>query len=272
MDELYQSILDLRDQGRSAVLVTVVNSKGHVPLPPPGKMLADAGGRLAGTVGGGTLEARALEEVDRVLTVGGTLLKDYLLYGDQAAPEADDTNVETTGMNCGGRATLFFEVIGAPHRVYIIGAGHVGQAVARLLGTMDYRPVTVDCRTEFAPDLEAGADYAPLPELPVLAGSGVIVATHSGDCDRRVLEQILSGDDRPGYVGLVASTRKWSRMADELRDKLGDSADLGQVYAPAGLRLGGRTPAEIALSIVAELQAVRTGSGDHDHLKRGPST
>lgn len=268
MEDLYQRIIDLRREGRAAVLVTVVASKGHVPLPPPGKMLADADGRLAGTVGGGALEARALEEVGRVLTGGGHHLKDYLLDGEHADATASDADIEATGMPCGGRATLFFELLGAPHRVYLFGAGHVGQAMKRMLATLDYAPVVVDSRPDFAPDLAAGPDYATLPELPGLAESCVVVATHSHESDQRVVEHVLAAGEQPRYLGLVASTRKWATMSAELRTKLGDDVDLDLVRAPAGLRLGGRTPADIALSIVAELHAARTGSGHHDHLNR----
>jgi len=268
MDDIYQSIIDLRSEGRSAVLVTVVASKGHVPLPPPGKMLADAEGRLAGTVGGGALEAMALTEVVRVLADGKPRLKDYLLEGDRAGEGTESEGTESTGMLCGGKATLFFEVLGAPHRVYLFGAGHVGQAVARVLATLDYAPVTVDSRPEFEPQLAAGPDYATLPPLPGLDESCVVIATHSHASDQRVLEHILAADERPRYLGLIASTRKWRTISADLRAKLGEDIDLDRVHAPAGLRLGGRTPADIALSIVAELHAVRTGTGRHDHMRR----
>lgn len=267
MEDLYQRIVDLRAAGRTAVLVTVVASKGHVPLPPPGKMLADADGRLAGTVGGGALEARALEEVGRVLASGEPLLKDYLLDSADKGGEANP-NMEATGMLCGGKATLFFEVLGVPHRVYLFGAGHVGQAVARVLATLDYAAVTVDSRPEFEPQIQAGPDYETLPELPDLAEASAVVATHGHACDQRVLEHILASGRRPRYIGVIASTRKWRTMSEDLRTKLGDDLDLSWVHAPAGLRLGGRTPAEIALSIVAELHAVCTGAGRHDHMSK----
>ena len=81
---------------------------------------------------------------------------------------------------------------------------------------------------------------------------------------------MLGSGARPWYVGLIASTRKWRQLARELRDELGDDAPLACVRAPAGLRLGGRSPAAIALAIAAEMQAALTGEGEHDHLGIDP--
>jgi xanthine dehydrogenase accessory factor len=133
----------------------------------------------------------------------------------------------------------------------------------------------VDCRPEYLAGrseacLAAGPDYVTLPGLSGLDEAVVVVATHGHTCDQRVLAQVLGGGARPPYVGVVASTRKWRRMARDLRAELGENADLRQVRAPAGLRLGGRTPAAIALAIAAEIQVALTGAGNHDHLGIDP--
>jgi len=265
MNDFYQQLVDLRNQGRQLVQVTVVDCSGHVPLPPPGKMLVGASGVLAGTVGGGTLEHRAIAEAQGLLAAGGTLLKEYLLDDERQGSTA-----EATGMLCGGKVSLFFEVLTPAVKAYILGAGHIGQALAPLLGGLGLTPVLVDCRPETRPDLVAGPEYTSLPELPGLADGVLVIATHGHVGDQRVLAHLLRHAIRPTYVGMVASSRKWRTMASALVEEFGPEIDLSWIHAPAGLNLGGRTPADIALAIAAEVQAVRHGTEELRHLRLDP--
>lgn len=267
MADIFAQILDHQRRGQPAVLVTVVEKKGHGPALPQGRLLVGPEGRLAGTVGGGAIEKRALEQARQLLETGGTLLKSYLL--DEGDGQGD---LEPTGMQCGGTLTLFYETLAPAAKAYLFGAGHIGLELAPLLGTLGFAPVLVDCRPEArdaAPGtvLAAGADYRELPDLPGLADAFVVIATHGHACDQRVLAALLDLDVRPAYCGLVASTRKWRSISEQLRADRGDDLDLAWIHSPAGLRLGGGTPAEIALSIAAEIQAVRTGKGRHDHMR-----
>ncbi len=270
MTDIFATIVDLQRRGRSAVLVTVVAKQGHVPLDPPAHMLVDAGGRVAGTVGGGAIEKHALAEAQAVLVDGEPRLREYLL--DEDRPGSHDV---ATGMLCGGKVSLFYERLAPARRAYLFGAGHIGQALAPLLPPLGIVPVLVDCRPEYLsgrPELclQAGPDYATLPELPGLDQAAVVIATHGHAGDQRVLAHVLASGARPPYIGLIASTRKWRVMARELRAELGEAAPLDTVRAPAGLRLGGRSPAAIALSVAAEMQAALTGEGEHDHLGIDP--
>ncbi len=270
MADIFSTIVDLQRQGRTAVLVTVVGKQGHVPLDPPARMLVDATGRIAGTVGGGAIEQHAVADAQAVLADGEPRLREYLL--DEDRPGSHDV---ATGMLCGGKVTLFFDRLAPPRRAYLFGAGHIGQALAPLLPPLGITPVLIDCRPEYLggrpePTLTAGPDYTTLPELPDLDGSAVVIATHGHVGDQRVLAAVLRSGARPWYLGLIASVRKWRVMARELRDELGDAAPLDLVRAPAGLRLGGRSPAAIALAVAAEMQAALTGEGEHDHLGIDP--
>ncbi len=98
-----------------------------------------------------------------------------------------------------------------------------------------------------------------------------MIATHSHVCDERVLEQILATGDRPRYLGVVASRRKRVQMYAGLRQRLGQDLDLDWIHMPVGLHLGGNTPAAVALSIAAEMQACRHGLGGHAHLRDRPA-
>lgn len=274
MHEIFATIADLQRAGRTVVVVTVVGAKGHVPLDPPARMVVGGEGLLAGSVGGGAIEKIALAEAAEVLAEGGTRLRDYLL--DEDRPGSHDT---ATGMLCGGKVTLFYEQVAPPRRCYLFGAGHIGQALADLLPPLGLAPVLVDCRPEYLAGrrescLPAGPDYTTLPDLPDLDTAAVVVATHGHLGDGRVLAAVLGSGARPPYVGLIASARKWRRLAADLREELGPDAPLDLVRAPAGLRLGGRSAAAIALAVAAELQAALHGEGEAavDHLGIDPFT
>ena len=268
--DIFAAIVDLQRQGRTAVLVTVVGKQGHVPLDPPARMLVDGTGRLAGTVGGGAIEKHALADALAVLADGEPRLREYLL--DEDRPGSHDV---ATGMLCGGKVTLFYERLAPARRAYLFGAGHIGRALAPLLPPLGIVPVLVDCRPEYLagrPEaaLAAGPGYDQLPALPDLDRAAVVIATHGHVGDHKVLRHVLESGARPWYLGLIASRRKWRVMARELRDELGAAVTLDRVRAPAGLRLGGRSPAAIALAIAAEMQAALTGEGEHDHLGIDP--
>ena len=267
MQDIYRDIMDRKDTGRPAVLVTVVALKGHVPTELQSKMLVGAEGQLAGTVGGGAIEKRALAAAGEVLEQKAPLLKEYFL--DDQEHEGD---AENTGMLCGGWVSLFYEYIGPATRAYVFGAGHIGRALQPYLAPLDFDVVLVDYRPEQLtgldlPHLRAGEDYTTLPDLPGLAESYVVVATHSHACDERVLEQILASGVRPRYLGMVASRRKCRRMLANVSERVGKDVDLDWIHVPVGLHLGGNTPAAVALSIAAEIQAVRCGTTGHVHMR-----
>jgi len=286
MLDIYTEILEARRAGRPAVVVTVVARAGSIPTELQAKMLVDHTGRLAGTVGGGAIEHLALAEARAVLARGEPLLKEYLL--EEEAPAPGDP-AHPTGMLCGGRVTLFFEVLAPADPAYLFGAGHVNRALADILIPLGFAVTCVDSRPELLadltlPHLAAPATpraYATLPDLPDLAASYVVIATHSHAADEAVLEQILRTGVRPRYLGVVASRKKREQIFGRLREKLGSGAetrasadggagtplDLAWIHMPVGLHLGGNTPAAVALSIAAEMQACRSGIVGHKHMR-----
>lgn len=146
VDRVYREIVTVRERGAEAVVVTVVAKEGSGPAAPGAKMLVEAGGRTVGTVGGGALEALATRRAEALLEAQTSELVRYAL-GEGDAVEGD----EPTGMVCGGRASLFFEYLGQPLRVYLYGAGHVGQAVARTLELLPAYVTVIDPRPETWP-------------------------------------------------------------------------------------------------------------------------
>lgn len=268
-DAVYRAILDLRARGGEGVLVTVVEREGSAPAEPGTKMLVGPGGHLVGTVGGGRLEALAVARAQEALRRREGALQRYTLTergdpDDEGAP---------TGMLCGGRVALFYEYLGSPLRAYVYGAGHVGAALARVLRLLHAHVVVIDPRADLAA-LAEGADRTVVaPYATALDGEDVpvggyfVIATPGHESDYDVLARVLTSSWAPRYVGMVASGRKAAGLVGRLREEHGADIDLGPLYTPVGLDLGGSTPEEIALSIAAEIQAVRYCKAGHRHLR-----
>jgi len=167
MRDIHRQILQAQDEGRPLVVVTVVACQGHGPSQVATKMLVDATGRVAGTVGGGSLEFMATEDAMAVLLSAEPVLKEYVL------DQHDVGQAQATGMVCGGRVSLFFEPLGQADRVYLLGAGHVNRALHTYLAPLGFDVVFVDSRDNMLTDLparhlQAGADYT---EIPPFQGS-----------------------------------------------------------------------------------------------------
>ena len=267
MDAVYEAIVDARRRGEGAVLVTVVEAHGSTPARMGAKMLVRANGERLGTVGGGALEYEATRKAQELLASRRSLLQRYSLSDDQAFEG------EATGMVCGGAATLFYDYIGFSHHAFVFGGGHVGRAVVRLLGTLPYHTTVVDPRPEVAHDL-AGADrvvtaeyLSALNDADVPLGGFFVIATPSHEADYDVLHHIMASSWQPAYVGMIGSRRKTEALLARLRDALGDAAPWNSLYSPIGLDVGGPTPEEIAVSIAAEMQAVRYDKPGHRHMR-----
>jgi xanthine dehydrogenase accessory factor len=257
--EVLQALLDEIRAGRRAVLATIVKSSGSTPRTLGARMVVRADGSSFGTIGGGAFEGMVASDA-----------KD-LLAKAQPAPEIKryvftEHGENALGMACGGSAEVLLEVAGCGPRLVIFGAGHVGLAVARLAATVGFTPELVDDRPEFcdaAREASVGrvwnCDSAYLAGVPALdAGCYVAVVTRCHRTDRLALKQVLARPLR--YVGLIGSRRKKAVIFGELAEADGVSAeDLARVHCPIGLPIGGESPEEIAVSIVAELLQVRHG-------------
>ncbi|HHX42861.1 MAG TPA: hypothetical protein GX714_02570 [Chloroflexi bacterium] len=270
MDTVYEGIVQARQHGEGAVLITVVEAEGSTPARLGAKLLVRANGARVGTVGGGALERAANAKAREILESHRAELVRYSLVEGDRALEG-----EPTGMVCGGRATLFFDYIGYSQHAFLFGGGHVGQALLRVLSTLPYYITVIDHRPEIRERLDGAAraiiaDYATaLQGEQVPPGSYFFIATASHEYDYEVLRLIMGSDWRPAYVGMIGSQRKVRANVDRLRQELGDAAPWEALYAPVGLDIGGPTPAEIAVAVAAEIQAVRYGKAGHRHLRLG---
>ena len=237
-------------------LVTVVRAQGSTPQRAGAKMLVWPDGRTIGTIGGGCYENDAFWKAREAIASGRPSLVHY---------ELNDDFAQENGLICGGRMDVHIDPLAPSPGLYIIGAGHVGYHLARVALDAGFRIHVVDDREKFAnAERFPGAEIVvqPIPEwlahaeIPPSAYVVIVTRGHQNDLDavRSLSNRTLK------YLGLIGSRAKIARIYDALREE-GVSPDaLARIHAPIGLEIGAVTPAEIAISILAELIAVRRGA------------
>lgn len=257
--EVFAALGEALKNGEEVALVTIVSANGSVPQRVGAKMLVYADGRTVGTIGGGCYENEALLKARQALTTRKPCTVRYELADDFAAE---------SGLICGGQMEIFVEPIEPSPALYIFGAGHVGQFVARVAHDAGFQVHVVDDREKFAnrerfPEIaEVIVDDIPTwlekTTLPSTAYAVIVTRGHRHDLD--ALRALAPRNLR--YLGLIGSRAKVKRIYDVLVED-GVSIDkLAHVHAPIGLDIGAVTPQEIAVAIVAELIAVRRSKTD----------
>jgi len=259
--EVFAALGEALKNGEDVVLVTIVAANGSTPQRVGAKMLVYADGRVVGTIGGGCYENEALWKARETLKTRKACTVRYELADDFAAE---------SGLICGGQMEVFIEPIEPAPTVYIFGAGHVGQFVARVAHDAGFRVNVVDDREKFAnrerfPDAaEIIVDDIPTwlanTAIPSSAYAVVVTRGHRHDLDalRALAPRALR------YLGLIGSRAKVKRLYDMVVEEATVPVErLEQIHAPIGLDIGAVTPQEIAVSIVAELIAVRRGRSEN---------
>jgi len=273
--DVWGTIAHWRAQGRRFALLTVVESRGFTPQKPGRHMLVADGGETAGKVGGGAIEHECVREAKELLKDGGATR----MVKKQLTTEL--------GMCCGGEMVVHLEVLEALPRLFIFGAGHVARPLAALAAATGFGVTVVDARPEWltAERFPAAARELRDPgtaarELKLDASDSVVVTTHDHALDQHVVQGLLKRPLR--FTGLIGSFAKQRKFALRLKARGFDDEAIARVRTPVGLAIGAQTPEEIAVSIVAELVAVRRGATPergwvpparvHAHTKDTPSS
>ena len=256
--DIFEEIVRLRAEGIPAALATIVGTRGSTPGRATMRLLVLADGTFLGTVGGGCLEA---EVYDTALTVLADEKPQSLKF---RLTESDSPD---SGLMCGGEVTIFVEPITTPV-LWIFGGGHVSKALGQIAALAGFRVTIADDREMYATSERFPEAHdtitAPLSEavarMPIQQNSYGVVVTRGHQQDGVVLEafarRFLAGE-RLRFLGMIGSKTKQALLFKHLRD-LGVGEDfLASVRTPMGVYLGGRTHEEIAVSVVAELIAVR---------------
>lgn len=253
--KILNELLTAQKSGEPVVLATIVKARGSVPRHAGTKMLIYENGRISGTVGGGEMESRVIQEAADALKDGQPRIVPYSFI----SPERGDPGV------CGGEMELYLEPYLPPVTLLIVGCGHVGRALAHLAQWLGYRVVVTDDREELVtPELIAHADvYLPgdieqaIKASPITMNTFITLVTRNVTVDRAALP-ILLNSPAP-YIGVMGSRRRWQETQKLLlADGITEDA-LQRIHAPLGLELNAETPEEIALSVLSEITLLRHG-------------
>lgn len=252
--DVFDELLRLRREGSRCALAIVTGTLGSAPGWLGAKMLVRQDGSIAGTVGGGSVEAQVIAAAREVMESGQPRRLVFNLNAE---------SLEEGAPVCGGEMEVFIDpVIPAPV-VYIFGGGHVGRSISQAASLAGFSTVVVDDREEFAnpgrfpeaSEVFAGVYEEIFPKLGVNESSFIVIVTRAHKDDLRVLR--LAAVSPARYVAMIGSRRKVAEIFKALREEGVPQAALERVYAPMGLNIGAVTPGEIAVSVVAEMIAVR---------------
>jgi xanthine dehydrogenase accessory factor len=254
--EVFAAVADALDRGEPAALVTIVSATGSTPQRIGAKMLVFADGRMIGTIGGGCYENDAFWKAREAITDRKPRLVHYELSDDFA---------QETGLICGGQMDVYIEPIEPSPELYVVGAGHVGFHLARLAHDVGFRVHVIDDREKFAnaerfPNaVEIVVDDIPswIARATIPAHAYTVIVTRGHTNDLEALRALAPRELR--YLGLIGSRAKVARIYDALVADQTPANLLTRVHAPIGLDIGAVTPQEIAVSILAELIAVKHG-------------
>lgn len=251
----YARLAELQARGQPAALCTVTRTTGSVPRRAGAKMLVFPGGRTEGTIGGGEMEARVIAAALAALKDSQPRTLEYSLTD----PGRGDPGI------CGGTVEVFVEPIQPQPTLLIIGAGHVGSALAQVADFLGYRVLLSDDRPEMCtPEAvpHAQAFYpVPMSDLPdsldINSQTYIALTTRNAEIDIKGLPALL--DSPAAYIGVIGSRRRWAEARRQMEAAGVAKKALDRVSSPMGLELNAETPEEIALSIMAEIIMLRRG-------------
>ncbi len=259
--DIFEEIVRLRREGKRAALATIVHTNGSIPSYESSRMLVREDGSIAGTIGGGCVEAEVWAAAKEVIRKEAPRKMTFNLNN-----EASYDN----GLICGGTLEVFVEPILPQPTLYIFGGGHVSMALAQAAHTAGFAIGVVDDREAFANAQRfpmAREIYTSFEEafekLKPNASSYLVIVTRGHRDDMRVLAWAAQTDAR--YIGMIGSKRKVISVYKALEKEGIPPEKLERVHAPVGLEIGALTPEEIAISITAELIAVRRNATQLPH-------
>lgn len=252
--DVYEELVRLRRSGQKCALATIVQVNGSIPSFPSAKILVREDGSMIGTIGGGCVEAEVWSVAREVMK---TEVPRHLTFnlGQDAAYD--------NGLICGGQLNVFIEPVLPQPFAFIFGAGHISKSLSKIASLAGFATVIVDNREQFAnrerfPEADAihAEEYEEVfPKLAVNESSYLIIVTRGHRDDMRVLRWAVTTEAR--YIAMIGSKRKVISVVRELEKEGIPRSAFERISAPMGLEIGAVTPEEIAISVVAEMIAVR---------------
>ena len=250
MDDIYTQISQIQKAGTPAVFCLVTDTHGSTPRKAGSKMIVFPDKRISGTIGGGAVEAQAINDAVELLSTGTSCKKLYQLEEDLS-------------MKCGGKMEVFFEPIGMLPKLYIFGAGHIGKVLARYAGDFGFRVTVFDERQGIFNDWPQSAAtcverdyYQSIENASFDKNTFVVILTHKHVHDEKILG--LVGKKDISYIGMIGSKKKVAEVSRNLLESgTLTQEQIDRADMPVGIPMAAETPEEIAVSIIAKLIDVK---------------
>jgi xanthine dehydrogenase accessory factor len=252
--DIYEEIAKLRREGKRAALATIIQVRGSVPSFETAKILVHEDGSTVGTVGGGCVENDVWKAARQVMFEERPrrLLFDL----------TDSSNLET-GLICGGKVEIFIEPILAIPTAYIFGAGHISKSISKIATLAGFNTVIIDNRAQFANaerfpeavEIYSNAFEEAFDKIKPNEFSYLVIVTRGHLEDQNVLRWAVRTQAR--YIGMIGSQFKRKTIFQNLQEEGIAEAQLSRVFSPMGVDIQAILPEEIAVSVVAQLIAIR---------------
>jgi xanthine dehydrogenase accessory factor len=257
--QFVRKLAEAIDDNTACCVATVISADGSSPGKPGFKMLVYTDGTIFGTVGGGEAERKMIEAAIANPTDGVRTMR-FELKGQ---PDAKDG----TRMVCGGAMEVLLEPVGKTDQLYILGGGHCGMALSNLAAQCGFAVTVIDDRLEWMSKDKHPSAKTVCSSYPDAARhisfsehAYIVIMTHGHEHDEQLLRACVKQPHK--YLGLIASKRKVGLFFERMEQDGFKRDDLRKIYTPVGFDIGSDTPAEIAVSIVAQLIAVRSGKSN----------
>jgi len=261
--DLFEEIVKMRRTGKRAALATIVHTNGSIPSYESSRMLVREDGSIAGTIGGGCVEAEVWAAAKEVMQKEAPRKMVFNLNHDASYDN---------GLICGGTLEVFVEPILPQPIAYLFGGGHVSMALAKAAHAAGFGISVIDDRESFAnkerfpmaQEIYTSYEDA-FHKIHPNASNYLVIVTRGHKEDMRVLAWAVRTEAR--YVGMIGSKRKVLSVYKALEQEGYLPEEFARVYAPMGLEIGALSPEEIAVSITAELVAARRNAASVAHKK-----
>jgi len=265
MEDLFATIVDLKKSGKPAALAIIIKTKGSTPRRAGAKMVVLKDGKTIGTMGGGDLEKRVIEGALEAIRQGEPRTMSFTL----------DMEKGKLDMMCGGELEVYIEPILPDDKLIIFGAGHITRSLAPILQRSGFLVSVIDdspdlLQKEKFPEIEnlscmdmekAARELSPDPN------AYIVLLSRGFARDEAILRQLIQKDFK--YIGMIGSVKKITTMVENLQKQGIPNEGFTKLQAPIGLDIGGETPEEIAISIAAEMIAVKKGKLETLKKKEG---
>ncbi len=258
MDAVSQALIDVLENNQPAALATVVKTRGASPREAGAKMLVYPDGKIAGTVGGGEMELRVINAARAAIADGQPRYLDLNLSSEARG----DPSI------CGDAMEIFVEPLALTPTVLLVGAGHVGTAVAQLAKYLGFRVIVLDDRAEFltpenfphADERMSGDLVKAIRQVAITPQTFVVLVTRAHPLDAALLGAVI--EQPAAYIGMLGSRTRAGTVKEILKQQGVSVTALERIHAPIGLAIHAETPQEIAVSILAEIIQVKRQKPD----------